>query len=197
MVASRAISELEDMDALVRAEQQRIYRVLLAMVRDPEEADTLTQECFLKAYQSRGRFRGECSLRTWLIRIAINLGRDHIKSRRWQFWRKLSQDSAAGDELAAVAASQATPERSLLAREALAGVWIAVDNLPDRQRAAFVLRFVEEMSIEKIAETMSLSPGTVKAHLSRATGAVRARVNPPRQTQKASDGDSTKEREKQ
>jgi RNA polymerase sigma-70 factor (ECF subfamily) len=191
MVASRAISELEDMDALVRAEQRRIYRVLLAMVRDPEEADSLTQECFLKAYQNRGRFRGECSLRTWLMRIAINLGRDHIKNRRWQFWRKLFHESAAADELNAVAASQATPERSLLAREALAHVWTAVDSLPTRQRAVFVLRFVEEMSIDEIAEATSLRPGTVKAHLSRATGAIRQRVSSPRQSHPA------KEREKQ
>jgi RNA polymerase sigma-70 factor (ECF subfamily) len=161
---------------LVLAEQRRIYRMLLAMLRDPDAADSLTQECFLKAYQSRGRFRGECSLRTWLMRIAINLARDHIKNRRWQFWRKLFQGPAGDDELAAAAVSQATPERLLLAREALAGVWTAVDTLPARQRAVFVLRFVEEMSIDEIADATSLRPGTVKSHLSRATGAVRQRL---------------------
>jgi RNA polymerase sigma-70 factor (ECF subfamily) len=197
MVADRAIAELEDMDALVRAEQVRVYRVLLAMLRDPDAADSLTQECFLKAYQHRGRFRGECSLRTWLMRIAVNLGRDHLKNRRWQFWRRLFHDAPASDEAIMSVASPVTPERLLLAREALANVWTAVDKLPDRQRAVFVLRFVEEMSIEEIAEATSLRQGTVKAHLSRATGAIRERVMTRHDTQKQTfAGSPAKEREK-
>ena len=196
MVATSAMAELEDLDALVKAEQQRVYRVLLAMLRDPDAADGLTQECFLKAYQSRGRFRGECSPRTWVMRIAMNLARDHLKSRRWQFWRKLSQEPVAPEEMAAIAASHATPERALLAREALAGVWGAVESLPDRQRSVFVLRFVEEMSIEEIAEATSLRPGTVKAHLSRATAAVRERVTTPQQTQKRMSAGDPKDRGK-
>jgi RNA polymerase sigma factor (sigma-70 family) len=70
----------------------------------------------------------------------------------------------------------ASPERSLLARERLAHVSAAVDNLPNQQRAVFVLRFLEEMSIEEIAQATSLRPGTVKAHLFRAVSAVRERV---------------------
>jgi RNA polymerase sigma-70 factor (ECF subfamily) len=64
VVTGRAVA---DFDALVLAEQRRIYRVLLAMLRDPDAADSLTQECFLKAYEHRKRFRGECSIRTWRI----------------------------------------------------------------------------------------------------------------------------------
>ena len=199
MVASSAMSELEDLDTLVRAEQRRVYRVLLAMIRDPEEADGLTQECFLKAYQNRGRFRGECSLRTWLVRIAINLGRDHLRNRRWQFWRKLFHESAPAEQAAATLASLVTPERHLLAREELANVWAAVDSLPTRQRAVFALRFLEEMSIDEIAVATSLRPGTVKAHLSRATGAIRERlITTARPAQKAAKTvDPAKEREKQ
>ena len=69
MVTGCAVAEFEDFDALVLAEQRRIYRVLLAMLRDSDAADSLTQECFLKAYEHRKRFRGECSMRTWLMRI--------------------------------------------------------------------------------------------------------------------------------
>ncbi len=70
----------------------------------------------------------------------------------------------------------ASPERSLLARERLAHVSAAVGDLPSQQRAVFVLRFLEEMSIEEIAEATSLRPGTVKAHLFRALSAVREHV---------------------
>ena len=178
-ITGRAVAEFEDFDALVLAEQRRIYRVLLAMLRDPDAADSLTQECFLKAYEHRKRFRGECSMRTWLMRIAINLARDHVKNRRWQFWRKLFS-RPAGSERDSVDAEpvdpHASPERSLLARERLAHVSAVVDNLPNQQRAVFVLRFLEEMSIEEIAQATSLRPGTVKTHLFRAVSAVRERV---------------------
>jgi RNA polymerase sigma-70 factor (ECF subfamily) len=74
---------------LVRLHQRRIYRVLLAIVRDPDAADTLTQECFLRAYEKRASFRGEAKVETWLVRIAMNLARDHAKNRRQSFWRRL------------------------------------------------------------------------------------------------------------
>jgi RNA polymerase sigma-70 factor (ECF subfamily) len=179
MVTGCAVAEFEDFDALVLAEQRRIYRVLLAMLRDSDAADSLTQECFLKAYEHRKRFRGECSIRTWLMRIAINLARDHVKNRRWQFWRTLFHESAGSEEQGdphEPADPRASPERSLLAREQLAHVSAVVDNLPNQQRAVFVLRFLEEMSIEEIAQATSLRPGTVKAHLFRAVSAVRERV---------------------
>ncbi len=181
-ITGRTVVDFEDFDALVLAEQRRIYRVLLAMLRDPDAADSLTQECFLKAYQHRKRFRGECSIRTWLIRIAVNLARDHVKSRRWQFWRQLfssppgSEETIEQDDPLEQADPHASPERSLLARERLAHVSAVVDNLPNQQRAVFVLRFLEEMSIEEIAQATSLRAGTVKTHLFRAVSAVREHV---------------------
>jgi RNA polymerase sigma-70 factor (ECF subfamily) len=176
VMAGCATAELEDFDALVRSEQRRVYRVLLAMVRDPDAADSLTQECFLKAYRHRHRFRGECTVRTWLLRIAVNLARDHAKSRRAQFWRKLFDKSPDPAYLSNKVDPRASPERQLLAREDLAAVWSAVDDLPAQQRAIFVLRFVEDLSTEEIAAATSLRPGTVKTHLFRALSAVRDRM---------------------
>lgn len=80
---------LVDFSALVQQHQPRIYRVLLGMLHDPDAAETLTQECFLKAFQNRGGFRGEASVGTWLVRIAINLARDHRRNRLRAFWQKL------------------------------------------------------------------------------------------------------------
>src|ERR1039457_5271013 len=76
-------------DEIVRQHQRRVYRVIFLLVKDSDVADTLTQECFLRAYKKRASFRGECALATWLLRIAVNLGRDHGKNRRISFWRKL------------------------------------------------------------------------------------------------------------
>ena len=79
----------EDFDQLVRTHQRRVYRVLLSLLRDPDAADTLTQECFLRAYEKRSQFRGESPVQAWLLRIAVNLARDHHRNRRVSFWRTL------------------------------------------------------------------------------------------------------------
>jgi RNA polymerase sigma-70 factor (ECF subfamily) len=176
LTGGRAVASLEDFEALVRAEQRHIYRVLLLLLRDPDAADSLTQECFFKAYRNRKGFRGDCSPRTWLMRIAVNLARDHVKSPRLRFWRRLFRLSQEGEPILEPADLRATPEQVLLAREKLNAVWSAVDGLPERQRALFLLRFVEEMSIEEISDTVSLRPGTVKAHLFRALSTVRRRI---------------------
>jgi len=179
MATGCVAAEFEDFDALVLAEQRRIYRVLLAMLRDPDAADNLTQECFLKAYQHRKRFRGECSVRTWLVRIAVNLARDHVKNRRWQFWRNLFSASDGSEGLLEQIAPHASPERTLLARERLTHVLAVVEGLPEQQRTVFVLRFIEEMSIEEVAVATSLRPTTVKTHIYRALGAIKGQLKEP------------------
>jgi RNA polymerase sigma-70 factor (ECF subfamily) len=162
-----------EFDLLIRAHQRRIYRIIFLHVRDADAADTLTQECFLRAFQQRSSFRGESSPATWLIRIAVNLARDHLKNRRLAFWRRLIRGETQPD-----AGSDAgpTPERILLAREDVAAVWAAVERLPSRQRSVFLLRFAEDLSIDEIAHSLALRPGTVKSHLSRALSTVRTRV---------------------
>ena len=169
----------EEFDAIVRAHQRRIYRVLLGLVRDPDAAATLTQECFLRAYRHRRSFRGEATVGTWLVRIAVNLAADHSRNRRTAFWRRLFAAAKPEGAIAAVptadelADPRASPERQLAVREQLQAVWSAVEGLSAQQRTAFVLRFAEEMTLEEVAHAMSLEVGTVKAHLARALGALR------------------------
>ncbi len=170
-----------DFDLVVRQHQRRIYRVLLGMVRDPDLADNLTQDCFVRAYEKRASFRGEASVSTWLISIAINLARDHGRSRRAGFWRRLFSAPAEEAEAALATAVDlgASPERSLMARQELSRVWEIVDTLSERQREVFLLRFAEEMPLEEIALALGMEPGTVKAHLFRAVGTVRKRMRKP------------------
>ncbi|MGB7624256.1 MAG: sigma-70 family RNA polymerase sigma factor [Terriglobia bacterium] len=175
--ASLGMAELDDFNLLVRHHQRRIYRVLLGMVRDPDAAETLTQECFFRAYRNRASFRGESSAGVWLFKIAVNLARDHRRSRLRVFWQRLfsSADDAseAGERLPD---SHASPEKMLLLQEDMTRVWSATEALSPRQRAVFIFRFVEEMTLEEIAEATSLKVGTVKAHLFRAVNAVRQRL---------------------
>src|SRR5687768_2673361 len=80
--------ELEDFERFVEHYRTRVLRFVFASVHDMDLAETLTQDCFWKAYKYRKSFRGDSSVHTWLIKIAINLVRDHTRSRRFQFWRK-------------------------------------------------------------------------------------------------------------
>jgi len=169
----------EEFDLVVREHQQRIYRVLLALLRDPDAAANLTQDCFVRAFESRKSFRGEASVGTWLVRIAVNLARDYQRSKRHGFWRGLfrsSNNDDSHDAMAMAADPQPTAERVVLAREKAAAVWAIVDRLSPQQREVFILRFAEEMPLEQIALALRLQLGTVKTHLSRALSAVRAEI---------------------
>jgi len=169
----------ERFDQIMRQHQRRVYRVIFLLVRDRDAADTLTQECFLRAYLNRRSFRGECRIETWLLRIAVNLVRDHGKNRRTSFWKKLVgledvglKDKGREDKNAAprqFPAPEPSAERALLAREELEAVWNALSSLSPQQRAIFFLRYEEEMPLAEIASLLDLKIGSVKSQLARAT----------------------------
>jgi RNA polymerase sigma-70 factor, ECF subfamily len=179
IVTSQALTA-EDFDELVRRNQKRIFRLLMALLRDEDAADTLTQECFLRAYKKRDSFRGDSSVDTWLYRIAINLARDHYRNRRQGFWKKLFEGSREDEDqqpvLDSLADQRSTAEVRLLAQEEVNKVWQTVQRLSPNQREVFVLRFAEDMGLDEIAVTLDMEVGTVKSHLSRALSAVRKRL---------------------
>jgi RNA polymerase sigma-70 factor (ECF subfamily) len=165
-------------DQLVREHQRRVYRVLFLLVRESDAADTLTQECFLRAYVKRGSFRGESRIETWLLQIAVNLARDYLRNRRASFWRRLvGLDDADGSGVAIEFPDpHPTPERALLARKELEAVWEAAEGLSPQQRTVFLLRFGEDMELAEIAKVVGLRLGSVKTHLFRAIHAVRDKL---------------------
>jgi RNA polymerase sigma-70 factor (ECF subfamily) len=164
----------QDFDSIVANHRAQIFRFLLASTRDVDLAETLTQDCFLKAHRNWSSFRGESSAMTWLMRIAINLQKDHWRNRRLQFWRHTRTNSVDDDEASEwLPSGERTAEQRMLAKEQVSHVWQAVDKLSDRQRTVFLLRFVEELELKEIAESTGMGEGTVKAHLSRALARVR------------------------
>jgi RNA polymerase sigma-70 factor (ECF subfamily) len=173
----RSASEIDDLDTLVGLHWPRVFRFALASLRDPDAAGSVAQDCFLRAYRSRGRFRGECSIQAWLMRIAVNLIRDYARNRRLQFWKR-AQTSAVDLEAVSqwVPDGGASPESGAMAKEQLAAVWVAAGSLSERQRTVFLLRFVEDMDLLEIAAATGMKEGTVKVHLFRALQAVRERM---------------------
>jgi len=163
----------EPFETIVRQHQKRVHRFVWLMVKDRDSADTITQECFLRAYQSMASFRGECRTDTWLMRIAVNLVRDHAKNRRSSFWRQLIGFGDENGPEFQVRSQEPSPEHALLARAEVQAVWAGVGCLPRQQREVFLLRFVEEMSLLEIADVLGLKVGSVKAHLFRALANIR------------------------
>jgi RNA polymerase sigma-70 factor (ECF subfamily) len=167
-----AAAELDNFDAVVRLHWPAVFRFALASLRDHDAAQTITQDCFVKAWRGRGTFRGGSTVKTWIMRIAVNLVRDHGRNRRLQFWKRATArvlDMQVPDE-------QPSAEARILRNERIRAVWDVSGSLPEQQRTVFLLRFVEDMDLLEIASAMGLKEGTVKVHLFRAVQSVRERL---------------------
>jgi RNA polymerase sigma-70 factor (ECF subfamily) len=168
---------MDDFDVMVRLHRPRVFRFILASLRDRETAENLTQDCFVRAYQARHQFRGASSPATWFLQIAANLVRNHESSSRLKFWRRMLHTRADVSEIGnAIPDRQQSPETAALIHEQVQAIWAAAADLPARQRTVFLLRFVEDMELLEIAEVTGMKEGTVKVHLFRALHTVRARL---------------------
>ena len=178
-IAAEAIPE--DFDSLVQLYRPRVFRFILASLRDRETAENLTQDCFIRAFKAREQFRGAsgngtCSIATWLMTIAANLVRNHEASGRLKFWRR----ALVGDLGDWIPDRQISPEAMALEREQVEAIWRVAARLPERQRTVFLLRFVEDMDLLEIAAVAHMKEGTVKTHLFRALNTVRSAMEKKR-----------------
>jgi RNA polymerase sigma-70 factor (ECF subfamily) len=175
-VSTPAATPFDDIDQVLSVHQKRIFRFLFSSLRDADLAHTLTQETFLRAWTTRLSFRGECSVPTWLTRIALNLLRDHTRTNRFRFWRRVSATSVDASEIAPFLPNPDSPlDSRIIASEQMSLIWKTVAELSPRQRSVFLLRFVEEMELPEIATATGIPLSTVKSHLYRALATVRAR----------------------
>ena len=180
-VQERAATELDDIDSLVRLYQARVLRYVLYSINDHDLAESITQDCFLKAYNGRASFRGECAVSTWLISIASNLVRDAVRTQKFRFWRSFRQSASDVTEMANVLPSAgSSPEAAMLAHEQAKHVQKALEALSVNQRSVFLMRFTEEMELQEIADAMDMKVNTVKTHLHRAVIAVREELRSPK-----------------
>jgi RNA polymerase sigma-70 factor (ECF subfamily) len=174
------VEPLDDFEALVEQYRPRIFRFILASLRNKESAENLTQDCFVRAYQARNQFRGASSAGTWLMQIAANLIRSHEASGRLKFWRRtLRADidlSYAGEW---IPDRHTSPEQMAAAKQQVKNIWRAAGRLSGKQRTVFLLRFVEDMELLEIAAITGMKEGTVKTHLFRALKSVRTALEEP------------------
>lgn len=173
----QAISELDDIDALVRNYRARILRFVTFSTGDPDLAETLTQECFLKAYNGRASFRGDSSLNTWLTSIALNLVRDHQRTKKFKFWKQARATAIDVSDVASfVSSTESTPEAQLIAKQQVGRLSAILGTLSDNQRTVFLMKFSDEMDLQDISAAMNMPVNTVKTHLHRALKAVRTQL---------------------
>ena len=172
--------EMEDFDAMVEVYRQRIFRFALASLRDRDAAETLTQDCLLRAYKARHQFRGDSSVQTWLMRIAANLVRNVARSRRFQFWKRMHASAVDLDAASDwIHDRDMSPEQRVMAIQEVEAVWAVLDSLSERQRTVFLLHFMEQMNSTEIEAVTGITRGAVKVHLFRAVHAVREKLRRP------------------
>ena len=164
-------------DLLVLKYQHKIVNLVMRYVRDPDQALDITQEAFLKAYRALPRFRGESLFYTWLYRIAVNTAKNYLAAqRRRPMDIELDLQDPEQFDLHAKLRETDTPEGLLLGQELQETLERAIAALPEDLRTAIILRELDNMSYEEIAETMDCPVGTVRSRIFRARDAIGKKV---------------------
>ena len=162
-------------DMLVLKYQRRVERLLSRSIWDPADVADLCQETFLAAYRALPAFRGDCAFYTWLYRIAINAAKRHRARQRPM---ESLDDEEGTFGTGAAQTDDATPEALLASRQLALGLNAAVEALAEDQRRALLLREVDGLSYDEIAELMDCPPGTVRSRIFRAREALAVKLKP-------------------
>lgn len=162
LVARAQTGDLAAFEELVRRYRNDVFRLAYHYLHNREEAWDLSQEVFIKVYRSVGHFRGEANFKTWVLRIAANQCKDYFKKRRLT---TVSFDDRIGVE---PPGKQLEPGRAVEAQEIGEAIQAALEKLPHKHRAAFVLREFEGLSYEEMSQVMQCSLGTVMSRLHHA-----------------------------
>ncbi|MBA3997892.1 MAG: RNA polymerase sigma factor RpoE [Candidatus Accumulibacter sp. 66-26] len=167
-------------EMLVAKYQRKLGRLLSRFIRDQAEVEDVAQEAFIKAYRALPSFRGESAFYTWLYRIGINTAKNYLvaQGRRAPTSTDFDADEAETFDDADQLRDINTPESLLQSRQVAETVNAAIESLPEELRTAIVLREIEGLSYEEIAEVMSCPIGTVRSRIFRAREAVAAKLRP-------------------
>ena len=164
---------------LVERYQQMVFRTCMGFVHNSADAEDITQDVFIKAYQSLKEFRMESSFSTWLYRIAVNASLNRVREKKKNFIVRYFNDLMEADSNTLPVSEiyeSGDPESSMIGEEHRAWVKRALDSLPDNQRTAIVLSKYEDLSQKEIAEIMGKSEGAVEALIQRAKATLRSRL---------------------
>ncbi len=173
-------------DLLVTKYQRKLGRLISRFVRDPGDAQDVTQDAFIKAYRALPGFRGESAFYTWLYRIGINTAKNHLLSnkRRPPTSTHFDAEESESFEEASLLQEVSTPENELMSKQVVDVVQASLAQLPEDLRSALTLREIEGLSYEEIASVMNCPVGTVRSRIFRAREAVAENLRPLLETSK-------------
>jgi RNA polymerase sigma-70 factor (ECF subfamily) len=164
-------------DLLVLKYEHKIVNLVMRYVRDPEQALDISQEAFIKAYRALPRFRGDSAFYTWLYRIAVNTAKNYLAAqRRRPMDVELDLQDPEQYGLHAKLKETDTPESVTISNELQETLERAIAALPDDLRTAIILRELDGMSYEEIAQTMECPVGTVRSRIFRARDAIGKKI---------------------
>lgn len=178
-LVSRALARDSDaFRAIMKRNNQRLYRIARAIVRHDAEAEDVVQEAYMHAFSHLEAFRGGSSLTTWLSRITINEALGRLRKRRRSPGEGLTAAALEAEIIPFPAhADGGNPERTMAQRQILQLVEQATDSLPEIFRTVFVARVIEGMSVDETAELLALQPQTVRSRLHRARALLRKELD--------------------
>ncbi len=167
-------------DLLVAKYQRKLGRLISRFVRNPSEAEDVTQEAFVKAYRALPGFRGDSAFYTWLYRIGINTAKNYLlaSKRLPPSSTPFDTEEAESFEEAGLLHEVSTPENELMSKQVVNTVQMALQQLPEDLRSALTLREIEGLSYEEIASVMNCPVGTVRSRIFRAREAVAEKLRP-------------------
>lgn len=181
LVPALIAGEPKALEALMRRYNQSLYRVARSILKDEQEAEEAVQDAYLKAYRCIGQFQGQAKLSTWLTRIVIN----EALVRRRKHERRASivpidsttpLDATTAGDLPMASESTQSPEREAQRAEVRRLIERSIDSLPDSFRSVFVLRALEECSVEETARCLDIPQATVRSRYFRARGLMREAI---------------------
>ena len=167
-------------EVLVEKYQHKLARLVSRLVRDPGEAEDVTQEAFIKAYRALPSFRGDSAFYTWLYRIGINTAKNFLVAtgRRAPTSTEVDAEEAEGYESSELLHDINTPESLLLSNEIAETVNKTIEGLPEELRRAIQMREIDGKSYEEIAQEMKCPIGTVRSRIFRAREAIAEQLRP-------------------
>ena len=180
LVARVQRGDKQAFDLLVLKYQRKIMRLLSRMIRDPAEVEDVAQESFIKAYRALPQFRGESAFYTWLYRIAINTARNWLAQSKRRPSAPSTYESEEGETFNETdnLTDSSNPESEMASRQIAETVNKAMNDLPEELRNAIVMREIDGMSYEDIAQSMNCPIGTVRSRIFRAREAIAIRLKP-------------------
>ncbi|BAI80527.1 DNA-directed RNA polymerase sigma 70 factor, ECF subfamily [Deferribacter desulfuricans SSM1] len=178
IVAAILKGDVKSFELLIIKYQKQLFHTVLSLVKDPDISDDIVQEAFLKAFEKLDTLRDKSQFFPWLKRIAINLALAHLnKSKRnVDMYSEWDNDESEKTDYFENIADEDNPEELLLKEELRKYVRKFVESLPDRLRVVVILREVEDMSYEEIAETLKIPVGTVRSRLFNARQIIKNRL---------------------